>query len=443
MQITKKTIPVILTVLFVGTSVWNGFAASVMEQFFHIRSAWEWASAAIHWLGMTAFVILPPALLFGERRCRALAVYALLPVLTAGACLAWVYFSLLPTPPDELAAYILSRSSAVAACVYLAAEQFSRRHKGAEFVPNGNILPRAAVLFLLVTLACFPLNFFMQFPALMEPKELKFTLFGKWHWFFIIETLASPAILSHFIKEKSKEEKFIALFMLSEALFFQFVLRFSYVRLHSYQSLKGIVSVLPLYVCTFGIAVLPFAILSRSPFFQSVLFLVNTPGAIVAFVWPPMEGSSVWNYNVTCFVFSHILLFAITANMALHLEAKPQKKHLMHLPYMIAAYYAVMLLLNTAAIRLSSTNSNPNFSFISKSPLPIALEKVWAVNIGPFTFSPLYYLVLVAVQYALALITYLIYRAYLRFSRGTQSKGLEENEDLPLKHGTEIAFEKE
>lgn len=31
MQITKKTIPVILTVLFVGTSVWNGFAASVME----------------------------------------------------------------------------------------------------------------------------------------------------------------------------------------------------------------------------------------------------------------------------------------------------------------------------------------------------------------------------------------------------------------------------
>ena len=203
MQITKKTIPVILTVLFVGTSVWNGFAASVMEQFFHIRSAWEWASAAIHWLGMTAFVILPPALLFGERRCRALAVYALLPVLIAGACLAWVYFSLLPTPPDELAAYILSRSSAVAACVYLAAEQFSRRHKGAEFVPNGNILPRAAVLFLLVTLACFPLNFFMQFPALMEPKELKFTLFGKWHWFFIIETLASPAILSHFIKEKS------------------------------------------------------------------------------------------------------------------------------------------------------------------------------------------------------------------------------------------------
>lgn len=392
---------------------------------------------------MTAFVILPPALLFGERRCRALAVYALLPVLTAGACLAWVYFSLLPTPPDELAAYILSRSSAVAACVYLAAEQFSRRHKGAEFVPNGNILPRAAVLFLLVTLACFPLNFFMQFPALMEPKELKFTLFGKWHWFFIIETLASPAILSHFIKEKSKEEKFIALFMLSEALFFQFVLRFSYVRLHSYQSLKGIVSVLPLYVCTFGIAVLPFAILSRSPFFQSVLFLVNTPGAIVAFVWPPMEGSSVWNYNVTCFVFSHILLFAITANMALHLEAKPQKKHLMHLPYMIAAYYAVMLLLNTAAIRLSSTNSNPNFSFISKSPLPIALEKVWAVSIGPFTFSPLYYFVLVAVQYALALITYLNYRAYLRFSRGTQSKGTEGSEDLPLKHGAEIAFEKE
>ena len=417
MPVCKKTDNILIALLIVIATVWNGFSANVMEQFIHMRTPVQIIGAIFRWAGMTSFIILPAALLYNDPRCKFLAKYIILPVILLGVIFSKPYFLAHKPHIPDIISYIFWNLSTLAGCIYFifiekndtSIENTTSDHPSAQSI---------TVLFTLLFLGVAPLNLFMQFPKLMHIDALTFRLFGFWHIFAILLTVAATVIIAYLLRKKSQEDRFLSMFFLSATLFFQLSVRFSFVRLRPYQTATNIVGALPLYVCSFGIMLLPFAIISLSNFFRSVLFLINTPGAIIAFVWPSTGVSPIFHYNVTCFVFTHVLLFAITANLVLSLNVKPQLYHLKHLAYLIVLYYFVMLLLNTLAINLDKTNYDPNFSFVSKSPLPIPLHNLLKLKIGVLHFSPLYILVLCVIQYALAWITFAVYKlAANRFSK--------------------------
>ena len=405
----KKAPAYILAALIFVFAVWNCFAANVMEQFVHFYSVPSVIGGVARWIGLTGFVILPVALLFREPRCRVLAVFVILPAILAGLFVSAPYFAAHRATPAEFAAYVLFNASSFAACLYLLSEYIRERFFPERLHGRGVSARSAAALFFLLFLGCAPLNFFMQFPALMRVPWLRFRLFGSWHILFVVMLVLTTLFLVRLFKYKTQEEKFFAMLYLSGALFFQLAARFSFVRLQDYQTSHGIIGALPLYVCSFGIALLPFAILSRSHTFRCILFLINTPGAIIAFVWPTIGNFSVLHYNTTYFVYSHVLLFAITANLVATLGARPSFVHFKKLAYMIPCYYFAMLLLNSAAL-LGNPSYDPNFSFVSKSPLPVPFEKMFPLRIGHLSFSPLYLLILCAVQFALAFLTLAVFR---------------------------------
>ncbi len=412
MPITKRRLPeIFIAAIFFIVAVWNFFTANVMEQFVRLHSFASVLGGIARWIGMCGFVIIPVALIYREQRCRNLSVCAVLPAILIGLCLPKPYFAVHPNTHTEIAAYISYNVSSFIACLYILCSILYDRlaFRPAPMQTQRVPIKSSIALFILLAAGCAPLNFFMQFPHLMQAGWLRFRLFGAWHILFILLCAAATLGLSFYLKNKNRQQRFFAMLFLSGVLFFQLAVRFSFVRLRDYQTAHGIIGALPLYVCSFGIMLLPFAVLSRSSFFRSALFLINTPGAIIAFVNPTIGHFSVLHYNTTYFVFSHVLLFAITANLVIRLGARPNTSHLKALACLIPCYYTMMFALNAAAI-LSNPSYDPNFSFVSFSPLPVAFEKILPVSLGPISFSPLYLALLCAIQFALAFVTYAVYR---------------------------------
>lgn len=413
MPFTKDRAGLALAALLTAAFLWNAFSASAMEQFVHMRGFFA-LGAALRWLSFAGVLLLLPALMWEERRCEALCRFVLLPVLLSGICSTGSYFALLSPDLTEIAAYTLFNGASVLACLHLIA-----RARGRLFAPRVN--PKSCLrLFLLVVIATAPLNIFMQVPLLMSTPFLLFRRFGGWHIASLVLLVATTLFCNESLRKKSKAERYFSLFMLSMCLFVHLSLRFSFVRLHDYQAAHGVVGALPLYVCSFGIALLPFAILSKNAFFQGALFLVNCPGAIIAFVWPSPGAVTVAHYNVTYFVLSHILLFAVTAQLPL-LEGTPRRAHFLHLTWIIVLYYLAMVALNTLAVR-TGNGYDPNFSYVAHCPLPLPLQNILTVQLGPFRFSPVYIAILCAVQYALCIVTWLVYRLVLRIRKALERR---------------------
>ena len=180
-------------------------------------------------------------------------------------------------------------------------------------------------------------------------------------------------------------------------------------RVQDYQNVKGFMGALPFYVCSFGMLLLPFAIFSRSRVFQGILFLVNMPGAIIVLVNPSTGPTNIFHYNVMYFFVTHIMLFGITMMLPIYLEGKPNRQIAKVTGLVLAVYFIFMVGLNSIAINLSK-GINPNFSFVSESPLPIPIDKIMQITIYKVTFSPIYLLLLWIVQYGISLITYFIYK---------------------------------
>ena len=63
----------------------------------------------------------------------------------------------------------------------------------------------------------------------------------------------------------------------------------------------------------------------------------------------------------------------------------------------------------------NTTNIDPNFSFVSKSPLNVGVDKLMVVKVNKASFSVLYLFILYIVQFSLAAATYLFYRIYNNF----------------------------
>lgn len=409
MHLTRRIPNILLAAVTAAAYIWACFAANFAEQFVCLNSAAAVLGSAARWIASAGFIALPAALLYGEQRCRAAAIFAVLPATLFGLAFSGPYFAVCPAETHEIAAYAAVNLSVLASCTYLAFGGLPAKKEAAG----------AAKLLPLLLLGVFPLNIFMQVRPLMTAKFLLFRNFGPWHIFFILLLVAATVAVYFLLRKKSGEERFVALFLLSLALFFQLAARFSFVRLNDYQTAKGIVGALPLYVCSFGIMLLPFAIISGSSFFRGALFMINCPGAIIAFVWPDTGPVTVLHYNVTYFVFSHILLFVVTAHLAISLGGAPRRAHLGHLAYAIAAYYLLMVILNAVAVRFGG-GYDPNFSFVAKCPLPLPLHELLPVHLGILCFSPPYIAILCAVQFALCLVTYFLYRLIARLAGGAK-----------------------
>lgn len=103
------------------------------------------------------------------------------------------------------------------------------------------------------------------------------------------------------------------------------------------------------------------------------------------------------------------MLFGITMMLPIYLEGKPNRQIAKVTGLVLAVYFIFMVGLNSIAINLSK-GINPNFSFVSESPLPIPIDKIMQITIYKVTFSPIYLLLLWLVQYGISLITYFIYK---------------------------------
>ena len=422
MQLTKKLPNLILAALTFAAFIWCSFSANAMEQFVRLHGFANIFGSAARWICTAGFLAVLPALLTGERRCRAIAVFAVLPAEILSVVFSRAFFAVHAPAPHEIAAYALLHAAMAASCLLLI---FDGER------PSKSDIARAARLFPLLLLGAFPLNFFMQFETLMTAEFLQFRNFGLWHVFFVLLLAGATVGLYFLLRGKTAEEKSMALFLLSLALFSQLCLRFSFVRLQDYQAAHGIVGALPLFVCSFGVVLLPFAVLSGSAFFRGALFMINCPGAIIAFVWPAAGEVTVFHYNVTYFVYCHILLFVTTAHLAVSLNGAPRKAHLKHLSYAIAVYYFSMVILNGLAVHWGH-GYDPNFSYVAQCPLPLPLHTILPVRLGIFLFSPVYLLVLCAVQFALCLITYFIYGLFSKIIRKRGGGNASRSKSPPL-----------
>lgn len=405
MTSVKKTMCTLFAALIAVLFMWNAFTANVMEQFVRLHRFSDFACAFFRWIQLAGFVFIFPALLWNERRCAFLAFAAALPATVGALAFSGNFFAVHKVNGAEIAAYILMNASMLAACILCAFLYFEKKDRAPAIGKKSTI-----ILFVCVLIGVIPLNVFMQIPALMDCSFLKFVRFGGWHFLFVGIAVAAAVLAGLYLKRLSKEERYAAVFILSLVLFCHLALRFSFVRLRAYHSTQGILSALPLYVCSFGIFLLPFAVATRSSFFQGILFLINAPGAIVAFIWPSCGPVTIFHYNVTYFVVSHILLFVTTAQLASALGGVPTIKHIKHLSYLIAAYYVTMFVLNTVAQAISG--KNPNFSYVSFSPLPVSIHFFLAIKIGKSTLSLPYLLILCAVQYALCFVTFGIWKLF-------------------------------
>ena len=153
----------------------------------------------------------------------------MLPATLFGLAFSGPYFAVCPAEPHEIAAYAAVNLSVLASCTYLAFGGLPAKKEAAG----------AAKLLPLLLLGVFPLNIFMQVRPLMTAKFLLFRNFGPWHIFFILLLVAATVAVYFLLRKKSGEERFVALFLLSLALFFQLAARFSFVRLNDYQTEDG------------------------------------------------------------------------------------------------------------------------------------------------------------------------------------------------------------
>lgn len=399
LSIAKKYLPVILAVFTGAAFMWNAFTANVMEQFVRLHTFTDFACAFFRWVQLTGFAFIFPALLWKEQRCAFLCLVAVLPATVGALAFSGNFFAVHRVNGAEIAAYALMNATFLLSCALCAHTYLSERRNGEKTDGKSTL-----ILFFCVLIGVIPLNLFMQIPVLMNAKFLKFVRFGGWHFLFVGIAVAAAFLTGLYLKKLPKEKRYVAVFILALVLFCHLALRFSFVRLRAYHSKQGILSALPLYVCSFGIFLLPFAVASRSSFFQGILFLINAPGAIVAFIWPACGPVTIFHYNVTYFVVSHILLFVTTAQLASALGGVPTVRHIKHLSYLIAVYYLLMFGLN--ALVQEFKGENLNFSYVSFSPLPLALHNFLAIRIGKSSLSLPYLLVLCAVQYALCFLTF-------------------------------------
>lgn len=418
----KKSIRVICFVLlglFWATLVLNMCSPTIMLQFTQWTSFLNVFCAIIRWISYLSIITFTVSLLYNKKAYNYISVFIALPALVISLCASGQYLSLFQLSNFYIATHFIFHALGILFGIYILLSMKIQKESASFWL--GTFLRT----FPLLLLGIIPLNIFMSVPALMNSEFLIYKIFGAWHLFFIILLVCVTFIFYFVLKRKSKEDAQIALFIFSLILVYQLLTRFSVVSTGSYQALNNIFAALPLYICSFGIVLLPFAIASKNKFFQTMLFLVNTPGAFLVFIYlDPGAGFSILHYNVTYFVFNHLFLFALVSMLPRFCNAEYKFKNLLHLLYISAIYFVVLAILNNICIL---NGFNPNYSYVSACPLPLGpITEIGKFTIFNMTFSPVYLLVLYLFHMAVFTIGLCIYRLILLISHKITKKKVEQ-----------------
>ncbi len=396
---TKRKFNYILLVTFFFFQIVNCMSANLLEGFVHLENAGIIFDNFFRVLSFTGFLWIIIGLLYEKKEASLNAFYFVMPATVLELSLSYFYFSIHPIELWEIIIYFISNIITIICTIVLYLQTPNKKYSMTYF----KHFIYSVVLFI-------PLNFLHPLVRIMgNNKFWNFKLFGIWHILFLLAFIGFAILLEKYLKKFNKEQRYFIILGLALILFFKLLCRFSFVRVQDYQNVKGFMGALPFYVCSFGMLLLPFAIFSRSRVFQGILFLVNMPGAIIVLVNPSTGPTNIFHYNVMYFFVTHIMLFGITMMLPIYLEGKPNRQIAKVTGLVLAVYFIFMVGLNSIAINLSK-GINPNFSFVSESPLPIPIDKIMQITIYKVTFSPIYLLLLWLVQYGISLITYFIYK---------------------------------
>lgn len=392
----RKVFNNLLLILYLIIFIANSFAPNLMEVFLIKHKGIMEFRILSFIFSAPVFIFIILSLLFNKKQINGITSFIAFPLYVINLFFFRDLFNVYVLNSLELAIAITEMVYSLILLLYIMISKY--------FIKE--VRWKSLLYYLAVLIFCIPMNFFMRFDSLRGIAFFNYQNFNGWHIFFLFSFILAAILLYYFLKNKNKEYQFLTLFTLSLILFEHFLMRFSFVRLHVYQDISNIIGALPLYVCSFGIVMLPLALYFKSPIFKGFLFMINTPGAIIVLVYPSIKGVvSIFHYDVTYFFFTHILLFAITLNMTIFLKTRFRYRDLSYVAGFLFIYFFTMIVLNSIVINF--LGFDPNFSFVSTSPIPLMVKQL-SLKIGAFTVYILYVLILYLVHLALASVTCII-----------------------------------
>ena len=382
----------LLFIAFLILYALNSFNPNMMEQFQFIKH-YNIFATIIRYLLSFSFILIPISIYYKDKNASSLLSYVALPSSIISLFFINEITRHIKYKVYFIIIYVLLMLYIIGYSLYSLYKYRGKCDKGILKV----LLVTAILVIPLNILACVHVN-----------KHMIYRIFRTWYFIFLILFFAAAFILYYYLKRKSPSMREKVLLYLSLSLLFHLLCRFSYVRLHSYQEILDFWGAMPFYVCSFGIVILPFAIISRNKVFQTFSFLINTPGSVIVFVNPSMGQTSIFNFDVTYFIVTHLGLFAVASMLPIYLNAKVEFKPLVKSIVALFIYFVVILFINYICFKYLKTDYN--FSYVITPPLPVDVKIFGIINYKGFKFSPLYILILWLVHVAISYITYLIYK---------------------------------
>lgn len=394
--------------LFLAFLVLNSCNPIIMGQFSDFSGWGSAILAIIRWFSFISIATFPLAIIYNKEKYIQLSMFFVLPTMFISLCSSGQYFTLYNVSTFYVAVHYIYH---ILGLLLILSMYLNYDFKNIKFNAKDFFL----TLFLLI-LGTFPLNIFQQSDVLMNSSFLSYSLFGGWHFFFIALLIAALIFVRWVLKRKDKESVRLAMFCMSLVLLHQLLTRFSIVSTGSYHSLDNIFAALPLYLCSFGIVLMPFGIASKNKFFQTILFLANIPGAFCVFIYlDPGIGFSIFHYNVLYFVYNHLMIFVLAALLPSFCQASYEYKYLLHCLYISVIFIIFVSICNNICI---VNGFNPNYSYVSSCPLPIGdITNIGVLRIGSFTFPVVYLIVLTLFYNLIFVVGLLIYRLILKINK--------------------------
>ena len=237
-----------------------------------------------------------------------------------------------------------------------------------------------------VVLFTIPLNIF-EFLANLIPENILANLayhnFGVWHLIAIVILIVITLGLYFFLRNKSEDEKWQLLVILSLTFILTYVSKISVSFISGYQGKTQWFNMLPLYVCDIGAILVPIAMLCRKKFFMDNLFYVNAVGAMSVFVFMGIDtlngNNYIFSFNYLYFILTHGLLFALSIMPVVLKLYKPKFKGILNGIAVFTALYIVATFVSAYISTIAFPTDNPeiwvywmpNYCFTQICPLPL------------------------------------------------------------------------
>ncbi len=397
----------LLTLIFLILFLLNSFSASLMRQFNYLNHPNLSLGIIFRFLSIISFILIPLILLFNIDKAKRCLICISLPSTILAFFFIPQYERINSLSTFDLTSYLLLNFFKVFICIYIIIKEPNKKN----LLFNCKSIP-----FLLIVIGLsLPLNIFHLLPF-KNNKLFIYQFFKPWYFIFLITFILSAIFTFKYLKQKNMDYVEKVLFILSLAMLMHLFERFSFVRTRPYQTAIDIVGALPFYVCSFGTLLLPFAIYSKNDIFRKLIFLINAPGAIIVFVQPSMNNVSIFDYDVTYFIYNHILLFITSLSLSLLFKQKMTIRGMIKpLSVSLLVYFSFIFVLN--AIFANFWIYDPNFSYVAKSPIPADFVCNQHIRLGKAIFYPFYILLLVMVHFTISMITLFIYKICLRLNK--------------------------